>query len=1371
MFAHVAGPVADGAGARKSGAATALGPSISIRRLLRGAVAGVLRLAGYYAAQWQGYYAQAGFDVDIRTAVTPEGKLISPTEEVANGRADFGIGAADILIARDQGQPLVVLASIFQHSAVEFYAKASTPMASPMDLLKLRVARLMNDLTDIELQAMVRAEGLDPQKIPPYPRETGIAAWLADEVQVIPGYRFSRPYALQQQHIPYKTLRPRNYGVDFYGDSLFTHARWVDRNPEALQRFVEATRQGWHYALDHPEAVADRIAQDLPRRIPFVEGNAQDLNRFQIAGVAELIQHDLVAVGHMNAHRWRRMAEFLGEMGIVKPTLNLDGLIFDPFAIEQAQTRQTLRLWRNIAVLIISAVLFLGFWNLLLRHALARKTRDLQKTNQQLRANEIRLQQFLEGANDGFWDWDLTTNAIQFSGRWKEILGCDPNERGLQAQEWASWMHPEDWQAAQDAIVTHMAGQTPYARFSYRVHTITGEWRWMITRARITERDAQGQPLHIAGASNDITDQKQVEAALQRSETKLQAILRAMTEGIVFLNPQGHVEVANEAVCMLYNETLEEAVDLEGEPDWQIVRPDGSAFSLEEHPALLALRTGQPVQGVEMGIPTVQGGRRWLWVNARTVYDPEGLLLGAVASFVDITEHKRVEQQLFATHARLQTLLETLPVGVSFSEDRSCQRITGNAMLRTLYGITADDNISASAADPDAAGRQVRYLYQGRELSADELPMQRAVAEERAIPPAEIEVWLPSGRHWIAEVIGTPLRDAGGQIVGGLTVVMDITARKQTEEQLRLSEARYARAVRGTSDGLWDWDLQTDKGYLSPRYKALLGYAEEELEGRRDVFEALIHPDDLPKVHIAVQAHLKHHEPYDVEFRMKTQSGEYRWFRSRGQAEWDAEGNAVTMAGALTDITAQKYYEQELEKARIAAEIANQAKSEFLAHMSHEIRTPMNAVLGLAQLLKREPLNDHQHSLVAHIHESGQSLLAIINDILNLSRIEAGQLRLELWPFHLTSLVAKLDSMMNPAAQAKGLTLRIETPSTPPGSLMGDVLRLEQVLTNLLGNAIKFTEQGEIVLQIQIQKADLTSVWLRFAIRDTGIGIAPEVLSRLFMPFTQADATITRNFGGTGLGLAISKRLVELMGGDIGVESQVGQGSTFWLEVPFRRAVDSAPTRFVVPPGPPSCGPRLTGKRVLMVDDSVINRQVVDETLLWEGATVTHAGDGQQALDQLQSAPTAFDIVLMDIQMPVMDGLTAIRLIRNDLGLTDLPILACTASVFPEQQAAALAAGANEVLTKPLDLEVLASQVFKWIQPCPPATMTQLPPGEPESTDEFPDLPDLPGIDQARVARSLGKHWPFFLALLSEIADQFASSSRSFEKSLLINII
>ncbi|MCB1769448.1 MAG: response regulator [Candidatus Competibacteraceae bacterium] len=447
---------------------------------------------------------------------------------------------------------------------------------------------------------------------------------------------------------------------------------------------------------------------------------------------------------------------------------------------------------------------------------------------------------------------------------------------------------------------------------------------------------------------------------------------------------------------------------------------------------------------------------------------------------------------------------------------------------------------------------------------------------------------------------------------------------------------------------------------------------------------------------------------------------------------------------------------QELEQARAHADAANRAKSEFLAQMSHEIRTPLNAVLGFTQVLNREPLTAHQRQWVARIQTAGQSLLVLLNDILDFSKIEAGQLRLESRPFDLAGPLARVESLMGQTAHAKGLALRIITPETAPGWLLGDALRLEQVLVNLLGNAIKFTERGEVVLRIEPTEITPTTVRLRFTVRDTGLGMAPEALARLFTPFTQADASISRRYGGTGLGLSICKRLADLMGGAIGAESQVGQGSTVWFEAPFAR---TASGETMPRPAPAhSTGPRLTGLHLLVVDDSAMNREVVEQALALEGARATLAADGQQAIHQLQVRPTAFDVVLMDVQMPVMDGLTATRLIRDELGLTALPIIAFTAGVLAEQQQAARAAGVNDILAKPLDLEQMTALLLRWVQPRPGWSADHARPhglGEPVSSTEFPIIA---GIDRERAAYTLGGNRTLFLDLLERFTGPFADA-------------
>jgi PAS domain S-box-containing protein len=462
--------------------------------------------------------------------------------------------------------------------------------------------------------------------------------------------------------------------------------------------------------------------------------------------------------------------------------------------------------------------------------------------------------------------------------------------------------------------------------------------------------------------------------------------------------------------------------------------------------------------------------------------------------------------------------------------------------------------------------------------------------------------------------------------------------------------------------------------------------------------------------------------------------------------------------GINIDISERKRFESELQQAREAAESANAAKSEFLAHMSHEIRTPLNVVLGLAQVLNRESLTTNQRDMVERIQAAGESLLGIINDILDLSKIEAGQLRIEQRPFDLWTLLARVESLMGHAAQAKGLSLCIESAAVPRGLLVGDELRLHQVLINLVSNAIKFTHQGEVSLLVQPDEETATALRLRFTVRDSGIGIAPETLSRLFTPFSQAEAGTTRRFGGTGLGLAICKRLVALMGGEIGADSEPEQGSTFWFELPFGRAAagEVAASPVLQHSTPPVSGPCLTGVHILVVDDSAMNRDLVERALALAGATTTMAGDGQQAVQILQNRPEAFDAVLMDVRMPVMDGLTATRLIRTKLGLTTLPIIALTAGVFAEQQEAARAAGVNEVLAKPLVLENLTNCLLRWVTPKPGPAAGPGQAAGPTHDDQPADaFPEIPGVDRIRAAQALDHKLDIFIQLLRRFAETF----------------
>jgi signal transduction histidine kinase/ActR/RegA family two-component response regulator len=387
------------------------------------------------------------------------------------------------------------------------------------------------------------------------------------------------------------------------------------------------------------------------------------------------------------------------------------------------------------------------------------------------------------------------------------------------------------------------------------------------------------------------------------------------------------------------------------------------------------------------------------------------------------------------------------------------------------------------------------------------------------------------------------------------------------------------------------------------------------------------------------------------------------------------------------------------ESAQRQAHKLAQAKSEFLAKMSHEIRTPLNGVIAAADLMAATQLNNEQHELLDTLRLSAKTLLGIINDILDFSKIEAGRMVLETLPFTPTVLVEEVVSIMAPAAHSKGLTVRTELSSSLPHSVAGDPLRLRQILLNFVGNAIKFTACGEVVIRaMRLKKGEGQSAWLRFEVQDTGVGIPPEKQAGIFDAFTQADSSVTRQYGGTGLGLAICKRLVELMGGQIGVYSQPGQGSCFWFEVPLPVVQENAPEETTAQPsGSALNSHELDGVRVLLVEDNPVNQKVAIRMLQKLGCVVELAENGQQALEKLEHA--SYDIVLMDMQMPIMDGLTATRLLRQREQQTGhhQVVIALTANAMQTDRELCLEAGMDDYLSKPLTLDALQVMLLRWV--------------------------------------------------------------------------
>ena len=444
----------------------------------------------------------------------------------------------------------------------------------------------------------------------------------------------------------------------------------------------------------------------------------------------------------------------------------------------------------------------------------------------------------------------------------------------------------------------------------------------------------------------------------------------------------------------------------------------------------------------------------------------------------------------------------------------------------------------------------------------------------------------------------------------------------------------------------------------------------------------------------------------ETQVRVKAMAGRHaealEWSerrRQRMQQRYDMRMHHMLSDELLRDLETARRAEQEAHARARALDAASLAKNRFLAHVSHELRTPIHAILGLAQLMQARVLGPALDEKVQGILEAGQSLLHIVNDILDLSKIEAGQMPLDHAPMSMPELLQRVERLLRPGAEAKGLALQVQADAALDAPLLADAPRLEQVLVNLVGNAIKFTGHGGVSLRATVAEARHGSVRLRLEVQDTGVGIPPAALALLFQPFVQVDARITRQYGGTGLGLAISRRLVELMGGTIGAVSDVGMGSTFWCEIPLQLAEQPpAPPQAVPPPPPAVRGPRLRGLRVLAADDNRLNRLVIQRQLQREGARVQLAEDGLQALGVLRAQPGAFDVVLMDVQMPTLDGLSATRALRADPALAHLPVIGLSAGVLAQDQDAALAAGMNRFVAKPVDLERLVEA----LHPCLP---------------------------------------------------------------------
>jgi PAS domain S-box-containing protein len=556
------------------------------------------------------------------------------------------------------------------------------------------------------------------------------------------------------------------------------------------------------------------------------------------------------------------------------------------------------------------------------------------------------------------------------------------------------------------------------------------------------------------------------------------------------------------------------------------------------------------------------------------------------------------------------------------------------------------------------------------------------------IPPQLLELrWLSkSGKVIWIEQNNTPVFDRSGKLIAIEGVARDISARKQAEQQLRDSEARWQFAIEGMGDGLWDWNAVTNEVFFSTRWKTMLGYAENEIGNSLAEWDKRIHVADKDPCYADLEKYFRGETPvYENEHRLRCKDGSYKWVLDRGKViAWQSNGKPARVIGTHRDISAQKTIEAELRRARDAAETANRAKSAFLANMSHELRTPLNAVMGYAQILSKAPELSAEHRHMAQtINRSGDYLLTLLNDVLDLAKIEAGRYEILPTPCQLSSFLHSIVDMFRIRALQKGLGFEQNFSDKLPARVEMDEKRIRQILNNLLANAVKFTDKGYILLCCNYNAGRLY-----FTVRDTGVGIEPEQHQEIFKPFEQIGEDRYKS-QGAGLGLNISRKLAQLMGGELELSSHPGQGSSFHFSVPVKvldnnkeKAIANAEIDHAYP-----LQADMTFK-VLVVDDNADNRELIKGFLSPLGVKIQQADSGEACLAQLQNDIP--DVIFMDLKMPGLNGLETTRRIRAMANM-NFPIIAVSASVFQEDREKALSAGCTDYLAKPLrEIELYA---------------------------------------------------------------------------------